>query len=246
MQWGIMEYLNISNWDKWQTYRKDRGQPPWIKIHRRIMRNPKWVMMSDADRGQLVAIWLLAADHDGVIPASPELIKQLCHMKKNPNISKFIELGFIDANVTPGRRQHDEPKAEKNREEKKETEYPEWLDLDLWKEFKKHRTSIKSPMTPHAEKLCLADLKTQMDVGYKQADVINHTIKSGKWKSFYAPKNKQAEKTYPTSDFGDDLFLKQANEFLGPGYTDDDFRNHCLDDFLLNLLVCVSIYNRSV
>ena len=226
-----MEYLNISDWDKWQTYRKDRGQPPWIKIHRRIMRNPKWVMMSDSDRGQLVAIWLLAADHDGVIPASPELIQQLCYMKKKPNISKFIELGFIDANVTPERRQGDAPekiREDKNREEKKEVEYPEWLDGFLWKEYKIYRTAIKSPLTPFAEQLSLTALKEQMDAGYKQADIINATIQSGKWKSFYPVKNKQIEKTYPVSDFGDDLFLKQAFEFLGPGYTQADFDNHCL------------------
>ena len=58
------------NWDKWQTYRKDRGQPPWIKIHRRLMRNPEWVSLTDAERGQLVSMWLLAADHDGVKLAS--------------------------------------------------------------------------------------------------------------------------------------------------------------------------------
>lgn len=103
-----MEYLKIKNWDKWQTYRSDRGQPPWIKIHRRLMRNVEWVSLSDAERGQLVAIWLLGADHNGVIPASPEIIKKLCFMSEPLNISKFKKLGFIengwrqsDAKVTP-------------------------------------------------------------------------------------------------------------------------------------------------
>ena len=70
------DYLKIKNWDKWQTYRKDRGQPPWIKIHRSLMRNIEWISLTDAERGQLVAIWLLAADHNGVIPASEEVIKK--------------------------------------------------------------------------------------------------------------------------------------------------------------------------
>jgi hypothetical protein len=93
-----MEYIQITNWDKWQSYRKDRGQPPWIKIHRRVMRNPEWVSLSDGERGQLVAMWLLAADHDGVIPASPEVIQKLCFMSKPPNLSKFHELGFLASN----------------------------------------------------------------------------------------------------------------------------------------------------
>ncbi len=118
-----MEYLKIKDWEKWQSYRSDRGQPPWIKIHRRVMRNIEWVSMNDSERGQLVAIWLLAADHDGVIPASPELIKQLCYMTETPNINKFIELGFICAEVASTRRQYDanmthQTRLEKTREEK--------------------------------------------------------------------------------------------------------------------------------
>jgi hypothetical protein len=98
-----VEYLKISNWAKWQSYRADRGQPPWIKIHRRVMRNPEWVSLSDAERGQLVAIWLLAADHDGVIPASPDVIQKLCYLTKPPDLNKFTDLGFIEN----GWRQHD-------------------------------------------------------------------------------------------------------------------------------------------
>ena len=79
------------------------------------MRNTKWVSLSDAERGQLVSMWLLAADHDGVIPAPPEIIKKICFMTEELNINKFTELNLIeiiDANPTPGRRQSDPPKAE--------------------------------------------------------------------------------------------------------------------------------------
>ena len=120
-----MEYIKIRNWEKWQTYRKDRGQPPWIKIHRCVMRNPEWVSLSDAEKGQLVCLWLLGADHDGSIPSDPALIKQLCYLNKSPNLKKFQDLQFLendgcqgDVNMTPQRRQHDAPKAEENREEK--------------------------------------------------------------------------------------------------------------------------------
>lgn len=131
-----MEYLRVKNWEKWQSYRKDRGQPPWIKVHRRILRNLEWVSMSDAERGQLVAIWVLAADHDGVIPASPEIVQKLCFMSKQPNLNKFIELGLLtpngghggcqaDATMTPGRRQHDQPKAEAKAETEAKAEAEE-------------------------------------------------------------------------------------------------------------------------
>ena len=114
-----MEYLKIMNWDKWQTYRKDRGQPPWIKIHRRLMRNPEWVSLTDAERGQLVSMWLLAADHDGVIPASAPLIQKLCFMSDEPNLNKFTDLEFIEdgwrhdgVKLASSVRQLDPPKAE--------------------------------------------------------------------------------------------------------------------------------------
>jgi len=106
--------IKINNWSKWQSYRADRGQPPWIKIHREVMRKVEWVGMNDAQRGQLVAMWLLAADRDGVIPASPSIIQKLCFMDSEPDIDFFIEQGFIsyDASVTPERRQHGQPETE--------------------------------------------------------------------------------------------------------------------------------------
>lgn len=72
---------------------------------------------------------------------------------------------------------------------KKDIAFPDWINKPLWKEFKKYRTMIKSPLTPHAEKLCLADLVKLVDNGENQTAVINQTIKSGKWKSFYPDKS---------------------------------------------------------
>jgi hypothetical protein len=90
--------LKIRNWKKWQSYRSDRGQPPWIKIHRCLMRNIEWVSLNDAERGQLVSMWLLAADNNGAIPNSPEILQKICFMTSLPDIGRFIELGFIEKN----------------------------------------------------------------------------------------------------------------------------------------------------
>jgi hypothetical protein len=130
--------LKIRNWEKWQSYRRDRGQPPWIKVHREVMRNPEWVMLTDAQRGQLVGIWLLAADRDGVIPASPKLIQKLCYMDSEPDLQVFINLGFIegDVNVTPERRQGDETETETEKEKASSEASSETIPVsamwDLW------------------------------------------------------------------------------------------------------------------
>lgn len=162
----MVEYLKINDWEKWQSYRKDRGQPPWIKIHRRVMRNPKWVSLTDAERGQLVAMWLLAADHDGVILASPEMIQKLCYMSKPPDLNKFTDLGFIengwrqhDVNLASDGRQHDSPKAETETEaDKRRIEdivhfkafwdaYPKKKDkghaLTAWQKIKDPKTTLE-------------------------------------------------------------------------------------------------------
>jgi len=126
-----MQMLTVHDWDTHQSYRSDRGQPPWIKIHRAIIRHHKWAKLSDAERGQLVAIWILAADQDGRIPADARLVRKLCYMDDDPNLERFVALGFLDddvkaldswrhddATVTPTRRQGDAPE-ERREEEKK-------------------------------------------------------------------------------------------------------------------------------
>ena len=114
----MSEKLSIRNWERWQSYRRDRGQPPWIKVHRCLMRDLEWVALSDTRRGQLVAIWLLAADHDGVIPASPDLIQKLCFMSDKPDIESFINQGFIERGVSAAseRRQDDANMSHQNRD----------------------------------------------------------------------------------------------------------------------------------
>jgi uncharacterized phage protein (TIGR02220 family) len=103
------EYIKMKNWDRWQTYRTDRGNPPWIKVYRALMRNIDWITLTDAQRGQLVAMWLLAADKDGRIPADPATIKTVCSMTEEPDLKLFKSKGFVEfgAKVTPERRQVD-------------------------------------------------------------------------------------------------------------------------------------------
>lgn len=114
--------MRIRKWDEWQNYRKDRGQPPWIKVYRSLMRDANWVSLSDAQRGQLVAMWMLAADKNGELPSDPALIKKLCFMDSEPNLKVFVDEGFmedwqpVDAKLTPERRQVDRPETEESRD----------------------------------------------------------------------------------------------------------------------------------
>lgn len=93
--------MEVANWDKWQSFRKDRGTPPWIKIYRNLLSNQEWVELSDCEKGQLVSIWILAADKNGSIPDSPKMIQRMAMLDKQPNINKFIELGFLTTTCQP-------------------------------------------------------------------------------------------------------------------------------------------------
>ena len=142
-----MNYIKIKNWDRWQSYRNDRGQPPWIKVHRCVLRNPEWVSLSDAEKGQIVSMWLLAADRDGEIPDSEELVKKLCFLTNKPDFNKFKELSFLEAdgcqcdvNVTPDCGQDDFPDKNRIEEIRKEHNRAKNSDDDFdvfWKNYPK-------------------------------------------------------------------------------------------------------------
>lgn len=114
-----MAEIRIRNWHKWQSYRRDRGKPPWIKVHKRLLLDPNWSQLTDAQRGQLVTMWMIASDRDGVMPtpngwrgdveSAARMIAKLGFLDCHPDLQLFADLGFIiiDASVTSARRQDD-------------------------------------------------------------------------------------------------------------------------------------------
>lgn len=146
--------IAICNWERWQTFRKDRGSPPWIKLHRCVLTNPEWAMLSDCEKGQLISMWIVAADKNGELPTDdPKMLRKICLLDDTPNIGKFKELGFLttmcqplDNQASPKCPQDDAPeqsRGEKRREEERETEFeiplkngsffsPSLSDVDGW------------------------------------------------------------------------------------------------------------------
>jgi len=100
-----MKYLKIVDWDKYQTYRKDRGLPPWIKVHRSMLQSQRWLSLTDAEKGQLVSIWVVAAAKDGKFPADPEILQRMAQLNTLPEIKKFQKLKYITGNRMTTKRQ---------------------------------------------------------------------------------------------------------------------------------------------
>ena len=91
-----MEYLKIKNWSTFQQY-KDR-EPKWIKVYRSLLIDYKYEQLTDAEFGQLVKIWLLASQVDNQIPNDPAWIQKKAGLNTKPNITKYLQLGFLQPN----------------------------------------------------------------------------------------------------------------------------------------------------
>jgi hypothetical protein len=117
----MMEYLEVANWDKFQHYKKDN--PTWIKLYVNLFRDADWAMLTDAQRGQMVMIWMLASARKGQIPACPKMVKRLCIMDSEPDLNLFISLGFIIGSIKAIEKLYKEPipETEERREEDKDT-----------------------------------------------------------------------------------------------------------------------------
>jgi len=190
--------IKIHDWDEWQTFRKDRGAPPWIKIHRNLMTNEKWAFLTDAEKGQLISMWIAGADNEGKLPSDARVIKKICQLDDKPDLDKFSKLGLIDGhdsqvvvNMTPIGCQYDAPeesRVEERREEKSKHPLVEKsTDFDaLWKVYSKlngnkkayslscfnKRKKKKTPLMPDVEALI---------------DIIHQQIK---YKAFLTGNNK--------------------------------------------------------
>lgn len=78
---------------------------------------------------------------------------------------------------------------------RKELIMPQWLDLNLWQEWKDHRNKIKAPMSEGAEKRCLNTLENLIKKGYSQEKIIGLAIEMG-WRGLFEPK-KDVKSTLP-------------------------------------------------
>jgi uncharacterized protein (UPF0297 family) len=74
------------------------------------------------------------------------------------------------------------------KENNKEIIYPEWLDLNLWKDFKEHRIKLRKPLTVRAEEILLTKLAAYKEQGYNPRNLIITAIERG-WQSVFAPNN---------------------------------------------------------
>jgi hypothetical protein len=88
-----VEYLSVKNFERFQHYR-DRS-PVWIKLYNSVMDDDAFVALSDAERGQLVLIWLLASRRANKIPNDSRAVARAIQASGRVNLERFIASGFL-------------------------------------------------------------------------------------------------------------------------------------------------------
>lgn len=88
------QFIRILNFEKFQHYR-DR-KPPWIKLYRDLLSDDRLFDLSEADRYQLIALFILASQHDNLIPNKQEWLRKELAVKRPIPLQKLIDTGWIE------------------------------------------------------------------------------------------------------------------------------------------------------
>lgn len=96
-----MEFYRIANWEDRQSIRGDTKSStgPWIKAYKSILTNRKIARLTDAQVGQLLKLWLVAAtefETFGLIPSDPRLLRKIALLDDEPDLALFESLGLIE------------------------------------------------------------------------------------------------------------------------------------------------------
>lgn len=87
------EFLSVKNYDRFQHYK--HRNPVWIKLYNEVMDDAAFLGLSDAERGQLMLIWLLASRRDNKIPHDAKAIARAIQSSGRVDIAKLLALGFL-------------------------------------------------------------------------------------------------------------------------------------------------------
>ncbi len=89
-----MNTYRVKNWREFQHYA--HRDPPWIKLHFRMLSSRDWVTLDDASRVLAIACMLIASRNQGLIEDDPEYIQRVAYLKKPPDFKPLIKCGFLE------------------------------------------------------------------------------------------------------------------------------------------------------
>lgn len=84
--------LTVKHWNEFQHY-KDRN-PPWIKLHRAVLDDYRFLALPDASKCHLMLLWLFASQNGGMVPYDIPFLERRLFINEL-NLDRLIEDGFL-------------------------------------------------------------------------------------------------------------------------------------------------------
>ncbi len=126
-----MEYISITNWEKFQHY-KNRN-PPWVKIHQSILRDYEFCHLSDINKSHLMLLWVLASQMENKIPNDPKWIQEQLSLEKKIDLQTLMTQGWVQSASNVLASCYQNADSETETETETETEYTSFPDVDFGK-----------------------------------------------------------------------------------------------------------------
>src|SRR3990167_5857076 len=93
----MAKFFKIVNFDKFQHY-GDRT-PPWIKVYNTLLDKYEFGQLSDASKGHLISIWLLASRNKNKLPYDARWIATRIQANSKLNHQELESLGFKNSYI---------------------------------------------------------------------------------------------------------------------------------------------------
>jgi hypothetical protein len=119
-----MKYFGVKNYERFQHHKK-KG-PPWVKLHATILHDIDFLRLTDAQRYQLMALFIVASETDNCIPDDRAwLVHRLS--TRRLQLTPLFDAGFLciknkDLPDQPGATQRPNGTTEREREGERERE----------------------------------------------------------------------------------------------------------------------------
>jgi hypothetical protein len=89
-----LQYFSVKNFDKYQHYKK--GNPAWIKLYFAVLWDYEFSRLTDAQKLQVLLIWLLASKSNNRLPWDAAWIQREIKSEAAVDLDALKEHGFIE------------------------------------------------------------------------------------------------------------------------------------------------------
>jgi hypothetical protein len=181
-----MDWLEVVHWSEYQHNKK--RDPPWIKLHRKIIINRKFGKLTDEQKWHLIGIWVLAAGHNGRVEADADWIASRIAAGTRVQLHPLIQAGFLKVLS---------PNGEPLKEARPVTD-SETCDHPLPDDLKGLELYAQDA------RLCAAwpEFKKAMVAAYPGVDILAQTREAHAWEVANARKRKKIRTRFLNAWFG--------------------------------------------